>query len=71
MKRGRKRRHRGLWLGVLPSVVQMPQGGSERLNQEADAAVAAQAAFISTAQTPYPSAGTCKETDDLAAEAAG
>jgi hypothetical protein len=71
MKRRRKRRPRGPWLGALPCVVQMPEGGPERLNQEADAAVAAQAAFTSTAQTPYPSAGTGKETDDLAAVAAG
>ena len=71
MKRRRKRRYDGPWLGVLPSVVQPPAGGLERLNQEADAAVAAQAAFVPTAQTPYPSAGTGKETDDLAAVAAG
>src|SRR5262245_32323916 len=67
MKRRRKRRSDGPWLGVLPSVVQPPAGGLERLNEQAEAAVAAQAAFVPTAQTPYPSAGAGKETDDLAA----
>ena len=48
MKHRRKRRHHGLWLGVLPAVVQVPEGGLERLNQEAEAAIAAQAAFVPT-----------------------
>ena len=71
MKHRRKHHHDSPWLGVLPSVVQVPQGGMEQLDQEADAAVAAQAAFTSTAQLPYPSAGTGKETDDLAAVTTG
>src|SRR5262245_45251913 len=71
MKRRRKRRSDGPWLGVLPSVVPPPAGGLERLNEEAEAAVAAQAAFVPTTQIPCPSAGTGRETDDLAAVAAG
>jgi hypothetical protein len=71
MGKHRKRRHRGPWLGVLPSVAQVPAGGLEGLEREADAAVAAQASFVSTREVPYPSARTGRETDDLAAVAAG
>jgi hypothetical protein len=56
---------------VLPSVKQMPAGGEEQLEREADAAVAAQAAFMPSADTPCPSAQSGKETDDLAAVIAG
>src|SRR5262245_27043659 len=48
MKRRRKHHHDSPWLGVLPAVVQVPEGGLERLNQEAEAAIAAQAAFVPT-----------------------
>jgi hypothetical protein len=58
-------------MGYLPSVVQVPSGGMERLHAQADDAVAAQAAFTPTPTAPSPSAVTGRQEDDLAAVAAG